>query len=92
MQQLFVPGPYLQSKFPYIAEKVNAALKTNSTIKVGSVVKLKNGAKTYDGKGLASFVYNRNHTVSEIKGNRAVITYDGVVVAAVKLSDLVFIK
>lgn len=81
----------MQSKFPYIAEKVNAALKSNA-IKVGSVVKLKQGAKTYDGVGLASFVYNRNHKVKEIKGNRVVITYDGIVVAAVKLSDLIYIK
>ena len=46
------------------------------------------GAKTYDGKSLASFVYNRDHVVKEISGDRAVITYGGVVVAAVKLSDL----
>lgn len=70
-------------------EKVNAALKSNTIIKIGSIVKLKKGAKTYDGVGLASFVYNRNHKVKEIKGNRVVITYDGIVVAAVKLSDLI---
>ena len=94
MPQHRVPGPYLQGKFPYIAEKVNAALKSKpvSAIKVGSVVKLKSGAKTYDGVALASFVYNRNHDVKEIKGDRVVITYGGVVVAAVKLSDLILIK
>ena len=57
-------------------------------IKVGSSVRLNKGAKTYDGKSLASFVYNRDHVVKEISGDRAVITYGGVVVAAVKLSDL----
>ena len=57
-------------------------------IKVGSSVRLNKGAKTYDGKSLASFVYNRDHGVKEISGDRAVITYGGVVVAAVKLSDL----
>ena len=58
------------------------------SVKVGSKVRLKQGAKTYDGKSLASFVYNRDHVVKEISGDRAVITYGGVVVAAVKLSDL----
>lgn len=60
-------------------------------IKVGSSVRLNNGAKTYDGKSLASFVYNRDHVVKEISGDRAVITYGGVVVAAVKLSDLTLV-
>lgn len=59
-----------------------------ASVKVGSKVRLKRGAKTYDGKSLASFVYNRDHVVKEISGDRAVITYGGVVVAAVKLSDL----
>lgn len=57
-------------------------------IKVGSSVKLKKGAKTYKGGGLASFVYNRVHKVSQITGDRVVITYGGVVVAAVRLCDL----
>ena len=59
-----------------------------ASVKVGSKVRLKQGAKTYDGKSLASFVYNCDHVVKEISGDRAVITYGGVVVAAVKLSDL----
>ena len=59
-----------------------------ASVKAGSKVRLKQGAKTYDGKSLASFVYNRDHVVKEISGDRAVITYGGVVVAAVKLSDL----
>lgn len=63
----------------------------SASIKVGSKVRLKKGAKTYDGKSLASFVYNRDHIVKEISGDRAVITYGGVVVAAVKLSDLTLV-
>lgn len=62
------------------------------TIKKGSTVKVKSGAKTYTGGGLASFVYTRNHIVKEISGDRVVITYGGVVVAAVKLSDLTLIS
>lgn len=61
-------------------------------IKAGSVVRLKEGAKTYTGGGLASFVYARDHTVKEVSGDRVVITYGGVVVAAVKLADLTLVK
>lgn len=64
---------------------------TAAFVKAGSKVRLKQGAKTYDGKSLASFVYNRDHVVKEIKGDRAVITYGGVVVAAVRLSDLTLV-
>jgi N-acetylmuramoyl-L-alanine amidase CwlA len=61
---------------------------TPATIKVGSTVKVKNGAKTYTGGKLASFVYNRKHKVKEIKGNRVVITYLGITIAAVNIKDL----
>ena len=57
-------------------------------ITVGSVVRVKSGAKTYNGKSLASFVYNRDHVVLQISGDRAVITYTGIVVAAVNVADL----
>ena len=58
-------------------------------IEVGATVKVKQGAKTYTGGNIADFAYNRYHIVSEIKGDRAVITFNGVVVAAVHTSDLV---
>lgn len=61
-------------------------------IKAGSIVRLNKGAKTYTGGGLASFVHNRDHVVKEISGDRVVITYGGVVVAAVKLADLTLVK
>lgn len=60
-------------------------------IEEGSTVRVKQGAKTYAGGSLASFVYNRNHTVEEIDGDRVVITYDGIVVAAVRLADLTLV-
>lgn len=62
------------------------------TIKVGSTVKIKNGAKTYEGKKLASFVYKRNLKVKQINGDRVVVTYLGVVICAVKKSNLIFVK
>ena len=66
--------------------------KAVATIKVGSTVKVKEGAKTYTGGKLASFVYKRNHKVKEIKSDRVVITYLGIVIAAVKLSDLTLVS
>ena len=71
------------------AENIVTAVATvTPKIKVGSTVKLNKGAKTYTGGNIASFVYNRNHKVKEIKGDRVVITYLGIVVAAVNIKDL----
>ena len=61
---------------------------TGKEIVKGSTVRVRQGAKTYDGGGLASFVYTRDHIVSEVSGDRCVITYGGVVVAAVRKTDL----
>ena len=61
------------------------------TIKKGDTVKVKLGAKTYDGKSLASFVYKRKHKVKEVNGNRVVITYAGIVVAAVHKDKLTLV-
>lgn len=66
------------------------APKTKAITK-GCLVRLKKGAKTYTGGSLASFVYERNHTVKEIVGDRVVITFGGVVVAAVNKTDLTLV-
>lgn len=65
---------------------------TSAQIVKGSTVRVKQGAKDYNGGGLASFVYTRNHVVSEVSGDRCVITYNGVVVAAVRKSDLTLVS
>ena len=86
------PGYFVfdeNGKIVYTPKEVEEA---PTVIKVGSTVKVKKGAKTYTGGSLASFVYNRNHKVKEIKGDRVVITYNNVVVAAVKLSDLTMVS
>ncbi len=76
-----------------LQDKVNEEMKKISVgkIKIGSEVKVKPGAKTYNGKRLASFVYDRPHTVTEICEDRAVINYGSVVVAAVNVKDLVLV-
>ena len=76
-----------------VQERVNSLLKTNTpTIKKDSIVKVKSGAKSYDGKSLAGFVYSSNFYVMELVGNRAVIGIDGNVTAAVKTSDLILVR
>lgn len=66
----------------------SASTPTTQGIKVGSAVMLRRGATDYNGGKLAAFVYDRPHIVSEIKGDCAVITFGGVVVAAVNVNDL----
>lgn len=61
-------------------------------IVVGSTVRMKRGAKYYDGATPASFVYDRDHEVKQITGDRVVITFTGVVIGAVKMADLVLVK
>lgn len=57
-------------------------------LRVGDSVKVTPGAKNYDGKSLASFVYTRIHQIKELSGDRAVITYGGAVTAAMNSKDL----
>lgn len=59
---------------------------------VGDTVRLRKNATTYTGGGLAGFVYNRDHKVKEISGDRVVIAYEGVTIAAVKASDLAIVN
>ena len=69
-----------------------AETENSKEIKVGSVVKVKGGAKDYKGVSLASFVYERKHIVKEISGDRAVIVYNGTVVAAVHVDNLFLVE
>ena len=75
-----------------VTESADKSTTNNATIKVGSVVKVQPGAKTYTGGGLAKFVYNREHVVSNISGERVVITYNGTIIAAVHKKDLILVK
>lgn len=82
---LIYPGQVI--KIPQ--EQKNEAPIVNNEINVGDTVKVKYGAKDYNGTQLASFVYNRNHQVLEVSGDRVVITYGGIVVAAIHKSNLI---
>ena len=61
---------------------------TKKAVEVGSTVRVNQGAKTYTGGSLASYVYTRDHKVTSLSGSRAVISYNNVVVAAMNVADL----
>lgn len=72
------------------AQDIGETVKPEEKVlQVGSIVRLRPGAKSYNGIALADFVYNRSHTVKSIQGDRVVISYGGVTVAAVHRRDLV---
>lgn len=65
----------------------------NSAIKVGDTVKVKGGATSYNGGGLATYVYTQVYEVMQVgtadKDDYIVIGRGGQVTAAVKIGDLV---
>lgn len=64
---------------------------SSKTLKVGSKVKVKNGAKTYEGKSLSSFVYSTTYDVIQINGNRVVIGKGKEVTAAIHKNNLILV-
>lgn len=67
---------------------IKAPESASRSVHKGDTVKLNKGAKTYTGGSLNSYVYDRVYVVKELSDDRAVITYGGVVVAAVNVKDL----
>lgn len=51
------------------------------TIKLGSKVKVNAGAKTYNGGGVAAFVYKGTYSVDSINKDRAVLDHKGICTA-----------
>ena len=66
--------------------------KSAAVFNKGDVVRVKQGAKSYTNESLASFVYSTDYIISEIRNNRAVITFNDVVVAAVRTDNLIKIS
>lgn len=62
-----------------------------SNIKEGDVVKVNKGAKSYNGKKVASFVYNSTYRVDQLKGDRAVLDKNGIC-TAFNVKDLTVVK
>lgn len=89
------PGPYLESKIPYIVEQVNKRLglttATAHKIEPGDKVKIKAGSKYYDGKNISSWVFKLPLYVRSITGDRVVVSTvkTGPVTGAVHINNLV---
>jgi hypothetical protein len=62
---------------------------STNEISKGNKVKVKQGAKTYTGGSLASFVYSNVYDVIEVNGDRVVIGKGNVVTAAVHKNNLI---
>lgn len=71
------------------ATSQTVAAVPDTKIKVGDTVRVRSGAKTYEGRSLATFVYTQEYEVMEIKDDRIVIGQHGDVTAAVHKDDLI---
>ena len=65
--------------------------RVSGGLEVGSRVRVRQGARTYTGGSLASFVYATTYTVKQVNGDRVVIGINGVTTAAVHRDDLLLI-
>lgn len=73
-----------------LSDNISNNVSSNSiSLAVGNKVKVKNGAKTYTGGGLASFVYQNTYDVIEVKGDRVVIGKGKSVTAAININNLI---
>ncbi len=72
-----------------VSEDLTAAEPSKKSIALGSTVMIREGARTYDGGRLASFVYERKCKVVELVRDRAVITSKGSIIAAMNVADLI---
>lgn len=61
----------------------------STEIKKGDKVKVKQGAKTYTGGSLASFVYSTIYDVIEVNGDRVVIGKGNAVTAAIHKNNII---
>ena len=66
------------------------------TVKTGSVVKVNAGATWYNGVSIASFVFNLQWVVYEVKGDRAIIHKDTTgayaIMSPINVNNLTVVK
>jgi len=83
------PMPYLEGKKSFsgsLPVTIPAAAKSNGIVE-GASVKVNKGAKSYEGKGIAAFVYNGTYKVDSLHNDRAVLDSKGIC-TAFRTSDL----
>lgn len=74
----------------FMGETVKEEAKA-AGIKKGDKVKIKKGAKSYEGVAMADFVFDKEYTVDELSGNRAVLDKNGLC-TAFHVKDLTIVK
>lgn len=73
----------------YLEKLLDSQQKAEAlSVQVGDKVFVRSGARDYDGRRLAGFVYQTEYTVLELRGDRAVIGLGKAVTAAVHTDDL----
>jgi len=90
MQRLSAPGVFVDPH-PFVykpGDNKPGVTPDNQPIKAGDKVRVRQGAKTYTGGNLASFVYATVYNVMQVSGDRVVIGLGNAVTAAVKMADL----
>lgn len=73
---------------PFIQYTDDSADVVHSTFQIGQTVKVRQGATDYNGKIIASWVYNNAYTVMEASGNRIVIGDGKAITAAIRSDNL----
>lgn len=84
------PGPYLASKFEYIADEVNKILepskpepekpekpepKPTEELKIGDKVKIKSGSKDQNGSIYNKYVYENTYEVIQVKNTKGNVVF-----------------
>ena len=75
------PEPYLTGAKSIGSTTSTTNPSNSTTIKLNDTVRINQGAKTYDGKTPAGFVYERSFAVDQLKGDRAVLDLKGICTA-----------
>ena len=75
-----------------VVAKVTESVEPPKEIRTNSIVRVKRGANYYNGQTPKPFVYDRNHKVHSITGDRVVITYNGTIIGAVHKEDLILVE
>lgn len=93
------PGKFLYDRHQDIADKVNARLGnnvdiqvkpvSNTKVKEGDTVKFTADAVQYNGKVIPSAYKNKEYQVKQIRGDRAVLTINNIVIYAVNVKHII---
>jgi len=84
------PGPYLKSKFGYIAEQVNANLNQPTSQQVSGKVKIKQGATDLNsGRQFSSFVYSEVYDVIKVDGSKVKFGKGTAVTGVTDISNII---